>query len=1837
MSSEAPVASQAAPDPAPGTPAQPVDDAARNVSDDVDAGARESTKPTKEKEEQALESHEVIELQTFSERKAWIEEKIQFLEKMPPIEVFVGIDAIRTSAELIPGLPTRVELQGWLVEHDRIEKETEIFDSGELKKLRNFTKAATQRHLSPEDTDLIELTLTTIYELDKLLHLLRDRSENLDLLGVRLTWEEHRMAAWSDYHKIFGDIQNFLANRARWSVSTYESINNPEAAPVRRGSVASVTSMASDSSLGSTQGFSRSARFKLAELLSKDAAQFAGKLSSLRHGKISGAGKALDKLIDHSRKPVPEELLDEQDRLEDKGINEMENVGKFILNVVMQWRKADEIYVETAKDLATAQNLLEEIETAKLNHPTARQSSSCVSRADALIKRLSLRGDPASATSTFPRPLHPLFPDQAAFNDSLTRELSAEIIAASSAASKVERAAKEYRTAYEAVKDVENLSQNADDLLVILKSVTTRLENGVPTDDGDGSPPNMMSDECFQPTRHSAFLTLFPSIVQELGKANERFEVVSRTYRAALLNLNRPGIEATFRETAIAQLDGLVIERDRAQKTCAVVNARVGRLRVVRKVWSTMDNILKELEDVQRETADMMDRQRWKQQDGRDAELLTPETPPAAPLPLISSTHIVEQLEAMRNTLLQDAQAPLSSLAGSLEAPLNDRLSRSLGGLYQRIDDVKHMVRLLESIRNQATRMASIRDEVHDLQIRTDDLKIRYESEIQDILSSQLSGDDLVKSQSNLQGDADIIRQAVQTFTDNLAQRVPFVAQVQFDRGSRATYVKRKFSSGNLSLGVIHTGASIELPFTLTSIDDAARADSNSYSMRLAGEMQSLDRKAEHFELARMAKEVDATLSSTTKDMRELAQELRTWRHTLYSTVQQVDISEALHSLADKVDKSSQMHRSRLSRSLSVSREVIRQMDSISFSKDQSVHDTLILARRRAVDDAVEKLTSWSDDVSTLKDEISKAQMAETKRLDDLRIAKEREAEGKRLQEEKERLEDEEREKAERERIEAEVKAKAERERLEAEHLEAEREANEKRLKEERERLEEEERAKIERECLEAEAKAKAERERLEAERETEEKRLQEERERLEAEEIAKAERERLEAEQQAKAERERLEAEREAEERRERLEAEQQARAERERLEAEREAEEERLQQDKAELERLEAERVAEIKRLREEKQKTEIAELELQTLQQQKGAKTSTSDNFSRDVETNSPVVDEELDVFGLKLTPSPTKPNSIQGENGLLARLVSLRKRLRSISINEVARPSANSPLATHLPNQERYSKMDAEFSFVMTEATSLPISITDLASDLELRSLKAEIEASTELMQQIRFLVDVADAVHLCDMALSDLLEHIDSYPSLPIGRLSSSHVSPARLPPEEQLASRLAFTKRMIDNVATKLPAVKYDPRALSEHQRVVQTWSELEEMSNDRLSGTKSRPGSVVSSGRNSSASMASNNLSSQNGHKRKQSYLNLSARGATRGRFLTPNHPSSRRAASGSSDSRPTSKLSMLSSASSRSVSGPIASPSSTLYSSTFASRQRTASLTSPAPSVISSTKRTLPFTSRPRAQTRTRGSSPTPSEASSHSRSVVGQARSSTSMSTWARAPRQSFPTAPKVSVTPPKKTHTAAKRAYIANPKNKLDMAVGDVVNKLPVNINVEVVAETWKDQSGKYWIGDQEPKLCFCRILRSQTVMVRVGGGWQELSKFIKDHFADLFRIMPPESPSRFGSPRFGSKEERWISSATLLEAPEIMTTPPPRTPEPRGPFVPSFAISTPGGHSPHSMKSTPSSGSPLAPLQFMRRADIECPAFRPVTPSKTPTHRPRQSVPSTPARHSVWRP
>lgn len=131
------------------------------TTEDVTATA-EQKKPGGE---EALESHEVIELQAFSEKKSWIEERIrvsllghlalrlltllQFLEDMPPIDAFVGLDAIRASAEVVPGLPSRAVLDEWTAKHDMVDKEMEVFDTVELEKLRQLTKGELNHFHSP--------------------------------------------------------------------------------------------------------------------------------------------------------------------------------------------------------------------------------------------------------------------------------------------------------------------------------------------------------------------------------------------------------------------------------------------------------------------------------------------------------------------------------------------------------------------------------------------------------------------------------------------------------------------------------------------------------------------------------------------------------------------------------------------------------------------------------------------------------------------------------------------------------------------------------------------------------------------------------------------------------------------------------------------------------------------------------------------------------------------------------------------------------------------------------------------------------------------------------------------------------------------------------------------------------------------------------------------------------------------------------------------------------------------------------------------------------------------------------------------------------------------------------------------------------------------------------------------------------------------------------------------------------------------------------------------------------------------------------------------------------
>lgn len=478
------------------------------------------------------------------------------------------------------------------------------------------------------------------------------------------------------------------------------------------------------------------------------------------------------------------------------------------------------------------------------------------------------------------------------------------------------------------------------------------------------------------------------------------------------------------------------------------------------------------------------------------------------------------------------------------------------------------------------------------------------------------------------------------------------------------------------------------------------------------------------------------------------------------------------------------------------------------------------------------------------------------------------------------------------------------------------------------------------------------------------------------------------------------------------------------------------------------------------------------------------------------------EDIDVFGLRIAPS-SQQGMTEEMLSLQKRIHAVKKRLRSLSLNEAAWPSQSSASASHLPTIEYANARRARLSSITKEISRLPQSVDNASINAEISALKHEADVSANAMERILKLAAFNDCIQKCDAACSDLLEHVDSYPDDPPGPLLSTHISDPSFSPEEQLGARLNFTKSMIEPLSTTFVEMTDDFRASAEEHRIVQTYAELEDMALDRIRDQKSRPVSVTSSGRSSRVSLAPSTSSFKTPSKahKARGYSALSRRPA--GPSKAPGPITPRRSKSGSSQPPIPPPKRVLATPSNRSISGPLSTTPSRLFSSTYASRQRTASLApidDTPPRQATTPSRPAPVPGRGRA------ASPTPSDASSLSRSTKNTSRSSnTSTSTWARAPpRKSFLDLPKEPPPEPRQ----AKKTYIANPKNKLDVAVGDVVNNLPVNINVELVADTWKDQSGKYWIGDQDPKLCFCRILRSQMVMVRVGGGWTELSRYVK---------------------------------------------------------------------------------------------------------------------------------
>jgi hypothetical protein len=464
-------------------------------------------------------------------------------------------------------------------------------------------------------------------------------------------------------------------------------------------------------------------------------------------------------------------------------------------------------------------------------------------------------------------------------------------------------------------------------------------------------------------------------------------------------------------------------------------------------------------------------------------------------------------------------------------------------------------------------------------------------------------------------------------------------------------------------------------------------------------------------------------------------------------------------------------------------------------------------------------------------------------------------------------------------------------------------------------------------------------------------------------------------------------------------------------------------------------------------------------------------------------------------------------------LKTKITNIRAELRDIGINALARPSLNAPF----PAKDEVVKMRVRFLELRGEQSKLPDSSSDTLLNAELTSLRFEVDNSVILMAHLTRLTEFTSRLAVCDGALSELLNHVDSYPALPDSEDVVHHFSDPKESPNAQMGARLKFTEAAVNELKACAESLVDDGRVVEESNRIQQTWGELYDMANDCLIEVPSRPStstslsSVASVRRRTLVPSASDpsplDLSTRRGPSTPR--MRIGSQSALAPFQITPStrRSSSRisnRSVSGPMLSTPKTPANQpthgvlrvrerTTSTSSSATSGGIFGTSSRLLASTFSSRQRAYGASPSLSPQLRPESRRQSYTNL-NSRGPSRGPSPSP------------PIRAPSRNGTWGKAPRASFgATLPRnfksPSVEPPA---SKPRRTYIPNPMNKLDVAVGAVVNQLPVEINIEALPD-WKDQSGKYWIGDEDPKLCYCRILRSCTVMVRVGGGWVELSR------------------------------------------------------------------------------------------------------------------------------------
>jgi hypothetical protein len=663
--------------------------------------------------------------------------------------------------------------------------------------------------MSAQDTDLVEVALGTLIALDKLLHLLSSRRIALNLMSARLTWEAHRRTCWTTFRTLAHDIDDFVAQKARWSPAVYHSMPGASSAHNSSSSLASMSQSPSGSSLTSSLAGSLTgsltdspitsrrrdtvSRQRLVERLDHEAARLDARIRPFAQETVPRSGEALDRIIEEHQ--VPEQFLDEQDRLEDLA-SAMSARGLFLRELVSQWHQADELY-NAQRDLnAAAKALQADLDAAQVLQPDAAQAETFGRRAATLVEQLeTLAGPAAQVFLQEPSTSHAslrvtsrraitlpsndaLWPEQASLNANLASLLTKELGSAGKHVRRAVQASQRHMRALQAYQDVARLRTElagvSEDCAEIERLAREGWSESSPGSDGpadtpsklkDGSPPDLSAAACLEPSAHDLFAARFPRLKPRLASTEAAGLARVDSLTKGVLTCIREGLaQSTFRRDVDQAISGF-------RKAHQAATAEVGRATAAMEALKAARSCAQSLESVRRGA------------EGLVAELLEanapePRVPEASGQGPGGDAGLKQKRLTALSARLTEGSSMLDAFARRQTAQDTSTVQQELQSIHERsrsaVSDGDALLKWLAASQRQRDSLAALARRHDELSQSGAALKRQLQALVQADAASELLSDSPSRIPAELESERAKFAAAAQLFTESLPASLPF-------------------------------------------------------------------------------------------------------------------------------------------------------------------------------------------------------------------------------------------------------------------------------------------------------------------------------------------------------------------------------------------------------------------------------------------------------------------------------------------------------------------------------------------------------------------------------------------------------------------------------------------------------------------------------------------------------------------------------------------------------------------------------------------------------------------------------------------------------------------------------------------------------------------------------------------------------------------------------------------------------------------------------------------------------------------------------------------------------